>query len=757
MKVQQLVRAYQTWGHQHAKIDPLQLWNKEVPRRKELQLEHYGLSEADLCCEFTLGVGLMPHLAPNQNQGTATTLSDLIATCEYVYCGSMGTEYMHISNREECDWIRSRIETQAPFRCSSEKKTRILNHLIWTVSFERFLSTKFPNDNRFGLDGGESLIPGMQAVIERSADEHGINNIQIGMCHRGRLNALHNVAGKPSESIFNEFNPKSISHWGVPGDVRYHHGSNVDRLTPTGKTVHVSLTPNPSHLESVNPVVMGKTRAIQEKQQRDWTKGSSMMLNVHSDASFAAQGVVYETIGFAKLPGYSTGGTVRIIVNNQIGFTTDVSAARSTPYCSDIAKILDAPVFHVNGDDVEAVCFACELAADYRARFQKDCVVDIVCYRRNGHNEKDQPLFTQPSMYERVAKQIPLLEQYEAKLIQEGIKSRPQIDGVKQEVWNKLSQALEKSNSQDYKPESKECLMEAWENMKSPMELSTQVLSPKPTAVDQQMIEMVGQQLGKDALPEGFQLHRSLERVLSRRKQTIDKGQHLDWPTAEALAFGSLCVEGYHVRVSGQDVERGTFSQRHAVLHDQTSGCDRIYTPLSHIHDSQGRFTITNSPLSEYGVLGYEYGYSLADPNDLVMWEAQFGDFANHAQCIIDQYIASAESKWLQRSGIVLSLPHGYDGQGPEHSSARLERFLQLCNEDSRYFPSPQQLERQHQEANIQIVCMTSPANLFHALRRQVHRDFRKRTYTALNHQTRGFEIFLLVWPHSHLPLCLHF
>ncbi|PIG84600.1 oxoglutarate dehydrogenase (succinyl-transferring) [Aspergillus arachidicola] len=461
--------------------------------------------------------------------------------------------------------------------------------------------------------------------------------------------------------MFRDFDPKGTSSWGIPGDVKNHYGGSGERVTPSGKRVYMNVLPQPSHLDSVNPVAMGKTRGIQDRLADE--RESIMMLNVHTDASFAAQGTIYETLGPS---GRLHDGYV---------------AGKIDPFYTDVAKMLDAPVFHVNGDDVEAVCSAAILAVDFRTRFKKDCVVDIICYRCNGHNEMDQASFTQPTMG------------YETGLIEQGIITREQVEAMKSDAWDKLMQYLRKSD--DHKPDCE-----------IPMELERETLPQKVTAIDHQAVEA------------------NLERILARRKQTVDSRTDIDWATAEALAFGTLLREGATVRVSRQDVERGTFSQRHSVLHDQQS--NKTYTPLSTLGEGQGLFSITNSSLTENAAMGFEYGYSLADPNALVIWEAQFGDFANNSQCIIDNYIASSEEKWLQRSGVVLSLPHGYDGQGPEHTSSRLERFLQLGNEDSRSFPSPEQLKRQYQDCNIQVVCMTSPANYFHFLRRQVHREFRK-------------------------------
>ncbi|PLB55091.1 putative alpha-ketoglutarate dehydrogenase complex subunit Kgd1 [Aspergillus steynii IBT 23096] len=721
LKVQLLVRAYQARGHHKAKIDPLGIRGEAEAfgynKPKELELDHYGFTERDLDEEFTLGPGILPRFATEERK--KMSLREIIATCEKIYCGSYGVEYIHIPDRKPCDWIRDRFEIPEPYKYSVDDKRRILDRLIWSHSFESFLATKFPNDKRFGLEGCETLVPGMKALIDRSVD-YGIKDIVIGMPHRGRLNVLSNVVRKPNESIFSEFAGSTEPSDEGSGDVKYHLGMNFERPTPSGKRVQLSLVANPSHLEAEDPVVLGKARSIQHYNNDETEFNTAMGVLLHGDAAFAAQGVVYETMGFHSLPAYSTGGTIHIIVNNQIGFTTDPRYSRSTPYCSDIAKSIDAPVFHVNADDVEAVNYVCQVAADWRAEFKRDVVIDIVCYRKQGHNETDQPSFTQPLMYKRIAEQKLQLEKYVEKLIAEGTFTKEDIDEHKKWVWGMLNDSFDRSK--DYQPTSKEWLTSAWNGFKTPKELATEVLPHLPTGVESPLLQHVAGKVS-DA-PEGFTLHRNLKRILSNRKKTVDEGKNIDWATAEALAFGSLVNEGYHVRVSGQDVERGTFSQRHAVLHDQET--ENTYTPLQNISDGQGSFVISNSSLSEFGALGFEYGYSLTSPNALVMWEAQFGDFANNAQCIIDQFIASGESKWFQRSGLVVSLPHGYDGQGPEHSSGRMERWLQLCNEEPRVYPSADKLDRQHQDCNMQIAYMTTPGNLFHILRRQIHRQFRK-------------------------------
>ncbi|SGZ58332.1 CIC11C00000004448 [Sungouiella intermedia] len=717
LKVQLLVRAYQVRGHQKARIDPLDISFGDLGKiPKELTLEHYGFTEADMNKKITLGPGILPRFMGDGK--TTMTLREIIDACENLYCSSYGVEYIHIPSKEQCDWLRERIEIPTPFKYSVDQKRQILDRLIWATSFESFLATKFPNDKRFGLEGAEAVVPGMKAMIDTSV-EHGIEDVVIGMPHRGRLNMLSNVVRKPNESIFFEFTGSKEFDEGS-GDVKYHLGMNYNRPTTSGKHVNLSLVANPSHLEAEDGVVLGKTRAIQQYKNDISEHKKAMSILLHGDAAFAGQGVVYETMGFANLPAYSTGGTIHIIINNQIGFTTDPRFARSTLYPSDIAKSINAPIFHVNADDIEAVTFVFNLAAEWRATFHSDVIIDVVGYRKHGHNETDQPAFTQPLMYQRIAEKKSIIDYYTKQLIEEGTFSKEDIEEHKKWVWGLLEESF--SKSKEYEPTSREWLTTPWEDFKSPKELATEVLPHLPTAVDEATLKKIGDDISQ--APKGFEVHRNLKRILNTRMKSVNSGEGIDWATGEALAFGSLLLEGYHVRVSGQDVERGTFSQRHAVLHDQNS--ELIYTPLEHLSEDQGAFTISNSSLSEYGVMGFEYGYSLFSPDAFVMWEAQFGDFANTAQVVIDQFISGAESKWKQRSGLMLSLPHGYDGQGPEHSSGRLERYLQLCNEDQRYFPSPEKLERQHQDCNMQVTYPTTPANLFHLMRRQMHRQFRK-------------------------------
>ena len=595
LKVQLLVRAYQARGHHKAKIDPLGIRTEGEAigyrRPKELELEHYGFTEKDMDEEFELGPGILPRFKREGRE--KMTLREIISASERIYCGSYGIEYIHISDREQCDWIRERVEIPQPYRYSTDDRRRILDRLIWSSSFEIFLATKYPNDKRFGLEGCETLVPGMKALIDRSVD-YGVKDIIIGMPHRGRLNVLSNVVRKPNESIFSEFGGTTEPGDEGSGDVKYHLGMNFERPTPSGKRVQLSLVANPSHLEAEDPVVLGKTRAIQHYNDDEKEFRSAMGLLIHGDAAFAAQGIVYETLGFHALPAYSTGGTIHLIVNNQIGFTTDPRFARSTPYCSDIAKAIEAPVFHVNSDDVEALNFVCQMAADWRATFKRDVVIDIVCYRKYGHNETDQPSFTQPLMYKRIAAQETQLKKYINKLLEDKTFTEDDIEEHKKWVWGMLEESFEKAK--DYQPSAREWLTSAWNGFKSPKELATEVLPHLPTSVPADRLRHIA----SINLPEGFQVHRNLKRILANRKKTVAEGEGIDWSTAEALAFGSLAMDGHHVRVSGQDVERGTFSQRHAVLHDQET--EKTYTPLQHLGKDQASFIISNSNLSEFGV-----------------------------------------------------------------------------------------------------------------------------------------------------------
>lgn len=718
LRVQLLCRAYQVQGHQKAYTDPLGLsfaYDTSKPAPRELTLEHYGFTEKDLDRDVELGPGILPRFAKNGKN--TMKLREIVSSLEMLYCSSYSVEYVHIPSKEKCEWLRERIEIPVPYSHSLDEKKEIFDKLTWATSFEKFLSTKFPNEKRFGLEGLESIVPGINKLISRSV-ELGVEDVVLGMAHRGRLNVLSNVVHKPKKLIFSEFHEGFVpkDHEGS-GDVKYHLGMNYKMVTSLGRHLNLSLVANPSHLESQDPVVLGRVRAIQHSKNDIGIYNKAMGVLLHGDAAFAAQGVVYETMGFQNLPDYSTGGTIHVITNNQIGFTTDPRSARSTPYPSDIAKAIDAPIFHVNANDIEAVIFIFNLAADWRSIFHTDVIIDVVGWRQYGHNETDQPSFTQPLMYKKISKQQPVIDAYTEKLISEGSLDKNYIEKHKKRIWDLLEDDFVKSKN--CKSVLNECLTPTWENFKFPKEPATENL---PTNVDKKTLKAIGKVIS--SWPKDFEVHSNLKRILKNRGKSIETGEGIDWSTGEALAFGTMLLEGYDIRVSGEDVQRGTFSQRHAVLHEQNS--EMTYTPLKHLSENQADFTICNSSLSEYGCMGFEYGYSLTSPDYLVIWEAQFGDFANTGQVIIDQFITSGEAKWKQHSGLVLSLPHGYDGQGPEHSSGRLERFLQMTNDDPRYFPSVEKYERAHQNSNIQIAYPTTPANLFHILRRQQHRQFRK-------------------------------
>lgn len=718
-QAQQLVRAYQRLGHRHANLDPLGirsvLGSKESP---ELNPTYYGLTTADLDHHFQLG----PHLLPGFNESTSgsMTLREIIAACKSTYCSRYGVELHHINDPAKREWLRSRLEVPCPIQLSRDEKRRILEDLMWSSTLERMLALKAPNEKRFGLDGAETLAPAVSALIDRSVDTHGIKEIIIGSCHRGRLTMVGSVYGKPYEEIFAEFAGRTSSQLlpGMTGDVRSHFGYDGERTTAGGNQVSLSLLANPSHLEAVDPVATGKAYAMQRLKD-DIPRKETMCLTLHGDAAFAGQGVVYETLNMAKLPAYDVGGTVRIMVNNQIGFTTESASSRSSPYCSDIAKYMEVPVFHVNADDVEATTFLCQLAADWRTTFHTDCVVDIICYRKFGHQELDLPILTQPLMCRKIEAHPSSLDQYIKKLTAEGSFTKEELETAQQGITERLDQAYSRSKQYQPKPQPHP---RTWQSLWSPEEAAAQAAKPWPTSVEDNTLKDIAKKI--TSVPNGFEVHKNLQRVFANRKKVFDEG-YVDWATAEALAFGTLCLEGHHVRVTGQDVQRGTFAHRHAVVHDQASG--ETWAALDSLSQNQAPFSIANSPLSEFAPLGFEYGFTLADPSSLVVWEAQFGDFANNAQVVIDNFIANAEYKWMDRSGLVLSLPHGNDGQGPEHSSARLERFLMLCNEEGSHWP--EKIERQHQDCNMQVVYITSPANYFHVLRRQLHREYRKRKF----------------------------
>jgi 2-oxoglutarate dehydrogenase E1 component len=688
-----MVRAYRVRGHLMADLDPLGLEDRGP--HSELQPESYGFTKADYDREIYLGqvLGL-----------ESATLRQLLARLQSTYCGTMGVEFLHIQDADQKSWIQGQFErVQGRPVFSAEEKRAILAGLTAAETFERFLDRKFSGTKRFGLDGGESTMPALERILSRSA-ALGVEEVILGMPHRGRLNVLANFMGKPFAAIFSEFHGAGALPEGVQGsgDVKYHLGTSSDRNLD-GRSLHLSLTANPSHLEAVDPVVLGKVRAKQTRRAARGEPGDPrdkvMGLLLHGDAAFAGQGLVAETFDLSELKGYRTGGTIHFIVNNQIGFTTSPSYSRSSPYCSDLAKGVQAPIFHVNGDDPEAVMFVAGLAAEFRQRFKKDVVVDMFCYRRFGHNESDEPAFTQPIMYRTITGLPATREIYAAKLVAEGVVTAEEADAMVAQFQRTLEDSL--AAAKTYRPNKADWLEGSW----SGFQAAAGEERRGDTAVPKETLRDIGRKLIE--VPKSFNLHPKLVRQFAAKRESIEKGAGIDWATAEALAFGALLSEGTSVRLSGQDSGRGTFSQRHAVLVDQETE-DR-FIPLNNLAKGQAVFEVIDSPLSEASVLGFEYGYSLADPNALVMWEAQFGDFANGAQVIVDQFIASGESKWLRMSGLVMLLPHGFEGQGPEHSSARIERYLQLCAQD-----------------NIQVANCSTPASYFHILRRQLRRPFRK-------------------------------
>jgi 2-oxoglutarate dehydrogenase E1 component len=688
-----MIRAYRMRGHLHANLDPLGLEQRQD--HGELHPATYGFSDEDYDRKiFIDGVLGMKY----------ASVFEMVTILRRTYCGSIGFEFMHISNPEEKAWLQARVEgPKKEIVFTEEGKRAILSKLMEAETFEKFLDVKYTGTKRFGLDGAESIVPALEQIIKRGG-ALGVKEIVLGMAHRGRLNLLSQVMGKPHRALFHEFKGGSFLPDEVEGsgDVKYHLGASSDREFD-GNKVHLSLTANPSHLEIVDPVVLGKVRAKQDHHRcPEHDRRAVMPLLIHGDAAFAGQGVVAECFGLSGLKGHRTGGSLHFIINNQIGFTTYPRYSRSSPYPSDVAKMVEAPIFHVNGDDPEAVVFAARVAAEFRQQFQKPVVIDMWCYRRFGHNEGDEPAFTQPLMYKKIRSHKTTLDLYGDKLIAEGHVTRADVDKMKDTCRRRLEQEFEASQS--YRPNKADWLDGRWAGLKPGYQSSDDERRGK-TGVALATLREIGAKI--TMVPEGFHIHRTIQRFLDARRSAIESGAGIDWATAEALAFGSLLLEGSNVRLSGQDSERGTFSQRHSVLIDQEN--ESRHLPLDHLSVGQGRFEVINSMLSEEAVLGFEYGYSLADPDALVLWEAQFGDFANGAQVVFDQFISAGERKWLRMSGLVCLLPHGYEGQGPEHSSARLERFLQLCAED-----------------NMQVANCTTPANLFHILRRQLHRDIRK-------------------------------
>ena len=683
-----MIRAYRVRGHLYAQLDPLGL--NQPGYHSELDHCSYGFTDADLDRSIFIDNVLGMETA---------TLRKIIEACQRTYCNLIGVEFMHMQDPEEKAWIQLRIEEP---RNNTEftplGRRTILERLTEAEVYEQFLDRRYVGTKRFGLEGGESLIPALEQIIKRGS-QMGMEELVMGMSHRGRLTVLANVMGKSFTAIFSEFQGNSVTPEDVQGsgDVKYHLGTSSDREFD-GKIVHLSLTPNPSHLETVDPVVIGKVRAKQE-QRKDTEREKVVPLLLHGDAAFIGQGVVAETFLLSDLKGYRVGGTIHVVVNNQIGFTTSPTDSRGGFYCTDLARSVMAPIFHVNGDDPEAVVHAARICTEFRYKFKKDVVLDIYCYRRQGHNEADEPAFTQPNMYKLIAKQETTRTLYAQRLVDEGLLPQSDSNGMVENFRAKLEADFEASKT--YKPNKADWLEGAWAGL----DIARGDDRRGETPVDGDVLRDIAAKM--NSVPETFSLNRKITRQYTARLKAVETGEGIDWATAEALAFGSLLVEGTPVRLSGQDCGRGTFSQRHAVLTDQAN--EDKYIPLANLADNQARFEIHDSPLAEYSVLGFEYGYTQSEPHALVMWEAQFGDFANGAQVMIDTYIAAAETKWLRMSGIVMLLPHGYEGQGPEHSSARLERYLQLCAED-----------------NLQVCVPTTPASYFHMLRRQVRRNFRK-------------------------------
>ncbi|MBM3583855.1 MAG: 2-oxoglutarate dehydrogenase E1 component [Alphaproteobacteria bacterium] len=690
IRILMLIRAYRVRGHLLANLDPLGLDGEK--HHPELDPATYGFTEADLDREFFVDgvLGLQ-----------TATLRKVVEVVKKTYCRTVGVEFMHIQDPQEKSWLQMRVEhSRNRAELSDDDKKAILSDLYEAEGFERFLGIKYQGAKRFGLEGAESLIPLLETIIGHAA-ANGVEEIVMGMPHRGRLNVLTSIMGKSYTKVFSEFQGQSANPEEVQGsgDVKYHLGASSDRTFPDGRKIHLSLTANPSHLEAVNPVVLGKVRAKQAHID-DKKRTRIMGLLMHGDAAFAGQGLVAETLGLSELKGYRIGGTIHVIVNNQIGFTTSPKFSRSSPYPSDVAKMVQCPILHVNGDDPEAVVHCARLAVEFRQRFGRDVVIDMFCYRRHGHNESDEPGFTQPIMYRRIAQQASVRQLYTEKLIAKGVLKPKEAEQLITAFNARLEEHLDAAKA--YKPNKADWLEGKWAGFEPPTEIGPR---RGETAVALETLREVGLAIAQT--PKTIDVHRKIVRQLEAKKQAIDAGENIDWATAEALAFGTLLVEGTGVRLSGQDSGRGTFSQRHAVMVDQKD--ERRYTLLNHIRKDQAKFEVIDSMLSEAAVLGFEYGFSLADPDTLVLWEAQFGDFANGAQVIIDQFLAAGESKWLRMSGLVMLLPHGFEGQGPEHSSARLERYLQLAAED-----------------NMQVVNCTTPANYFHALRRQMRRTFRK-------------------------------
>ncbi|XP_075233720.1 oxoglutarate dehydrogenase Nc73EF isoform X8 [Lycorma delicatula] len=717
LAVQAIIRSYQIRGHHIAKLDPLGISSADLDDRHppELLYSHYSFDEADMDRTFKL-----PSTTFIGGKDKALTLREILRRLETAYCRHIGVEFMFINSLEQCNWIRQKLETPGIMEMDNSQKRLLLARLTRATGFEAFLARKWSSEKRFGLEGCEILIPAMKQVIDKST-ELGVESIVMGMPHRGRLNVLANVCRKPLEQIFTQFAALEAADDGS-GDVKYHLGTYIERLNRvTNKNIRLAVVANPSHLEAVDPVVQGKTRA--EQFYRGDGEGKKVMsILLHGDAAFCGQGVVFETFHLSDLPDYTTHGTVHIVVNNQIGFTTDPRHSRSSPYCTDVARVVNAPIFHVNSDDPEAVMHVCNIAAEWRNTFHKDVVIDLVSYRRNGHNEIDEPMFTQPLMYTIIKKTKPGLEKYADQLINEGVVTAEEVKDVK-DKYDKICEEAYTNARKETHIKYKDWLDSPWSGFfegKDPLKVS-------PTGVKEDTLIHIGKRFSSPPPNAAeFVIHKGIERILKARMQMVE-ARTVDWALGEAMAFGSLLKEGIHVRLSGQDVERGTFSHRHHVLHHQTVD-KATYRPLANLYPDQAPYTVCNSSLSEFGVLGFELGFSMTNPNALVCWEAQFGDFNNTAQCIIDQFISSGQAKWVRQSGLVMLQPHGLEGMGPEHSSARLERFLQMSADDPDYFPpeSEEFAVRQLHDINWIVANCSTPANYFHILRRQIALPFRK-------------------------------
>ncbi|XP_050306622.1 2-oxoglutarate dehydrogenase complex component E1 isoform X6 [Anthonomus grandis grandis] len=717
LAVQAIIRSYQIRGHHIAKLDPLGINEADLDDQtpQELIYKNYNFDENDMDRVFKL-----PSTTFIGGKEKALPLREILRRLELAYCRHIGVEFMFINSLEQCNWIRQRMETPGCMELTHDQKRLTLARLTRATGFESFLSRKWSSEKRFGLEGCEILIPAMKTVIDKST-ELGVESIVMGMPHRGRLNVLANVCRKPLYQLFTQFAGLEAADDGS-GDVKYHLGTYIERLNRvTNKNIRLAVVANPSHLETVDPVVEGKTRA--EQFYRGDGEGKKVMsLLLHGDAAFSGQGVVFETIGLSELPDYTTHGTVHIVVNNQIGFTTDPRYSRSSPYCTDVARVVNAPIFHVNADDPESVIHVCNIAADWRATFHKDVVIDLVCYRKFGHNELDEPMFTQPLMYRKIRSMKTCLDKYAEQLTSEGVVTDDEVKDVKAKYEKICEDALERARKETH-IKYKDWIDSPWSGF---FEGKDPLKAAKTGIVEDTLVHIGKRFSSPPPNAAEFIIHKGIERILKSRMEMVEN-RTADWALGEAMAFGSLLKEGIHVRLSGQDVERGTFSHRHHVLHHQTVD-KATYRPLCNLYPDQAPYTVCNSSLSEYGVLGFELGYSMTNPNALVIWEAQFGDFANTAQCIIDTLLASGQSKWVRQTGLVMLLPHGMEGQGPEHSSARLERFLQMSSDDPDYFPPETEdfAVRQLHDINWIIANCTTPANFFHLLRRQIALPFRK-------------------------------